>query len=583
MNKSFFQQWLNVLCSLLPDVEAAVFMVPDTKSQQLRSLAKKPSSLKSLEEFSEIVKYVLKKREKVCLDKAIESDQQTFDLYGKPITKQSELNGILVLKIKHKSSVEQQKIINTIDRNISWLTLASTQSQGDDFYSRVVALLAACFEQNSYHQGLISMVTELTQAFECERVAFAECKGHYSQVVALSNSANFDDRSNLVKAIADAMDEAIEQDNAVIYPNPNSKMIQRAHQELARKFGTGSICSVPLMHEQQIFGAITLLRGEQNPFDPRTLKLCEQTFALLTPFLALKREQEKSLLLKMGASVKQLLQKIFGIRYLKTKLASLVIMTALVLGAVMEGEFRITADAVLEGEIQRVVSAPFSGYLLSSSVRAGDTVSTGDIMASLNDAEIRLQMAKLQSELQKTRREYREAQSTRDLVNVRVINEQINQTNAELELTQQQLDRINITAPFDGVVIDGDLTQSLGSPVERGEALFKIAPLEGYRIILKVNERDIAFIQQGQSGTLILPSLSNQDIPLTVEKITVAAKAEDGANIFRVEASLDRDTAQLRPGMQGIGKINAGQNNLLWIWTHKITDWLRLWLWTWLP
>ena len=80
MNKSFFQQWLNVLCSLLPDVEAAVFMVPDTKSQQLRSLAKKPSSLKSLEEFSEIVKYVLKKREKVCLDKAIESDQQTFDL-----------------------------------------------------------------------------------------------------------------------------------------------------------------------------------------------------------------------------------------------------------------------------------------------------------------------------------------------------------------------------------------------------------------------------------------------------------------------------------------------------------------------
>ena len=31
-------------------------------------------------------------------------------------------------------------------------------------------------------------------------------------------------------------------------------------------------------------------------------------------------------------------------------------------------------------------------------------------------------------------------------------------------------------------------SQLLGSPVERGDTLFKIAPLSGYRIILKVDE-----------------------------------------------------------------------------------------------
>ena len=67
------------------------------------------------------------------------------------------------------------------------------------------------------------------------------------------------------------------------------------------------------------------------------------------------------------------------------------------------------------------------------------------------------------------------------------------------------------------------------------------------------------------------------------EKITIAAKADDGANIFRVEASLDENTDLLRPGMQGIAKINAGQGRLIWIWTHEITDWFRLWLWSWLP
>jgi hypothetical protein len=35
--------------------------------------------------------------------------------------------------------------------------------------------------------------------------------------------------------------------------------------------------------------------------------------------------------------------------------------------------------------------------------------------------------------------------------------------------------------------------------------------------------------------------------------------------------------------MQGIGKINAGRERLLWIWSHEIIDWFRLWIWTWWP
>jgi RND family efflux transporter MFP subunit len=255
----------------------------------------------------------------------------------------------------------------------------------------------------------------------------------------------------------------------------------------------------------------------------------------------------------------------------------------LTLTSLVEAEFRVTADAVLEGEVQRVVAAPISGYLLSSAVRAGDTIRKGEVMASLNDAELKLELTKLKGRLQKSRREYRKAQSDRDLVNVRVIKEQINQVNAEIELTRQQLDSITLTAPFDGVVIEGDLSQMLGSPVERGDALFKIAPLEGYRIILKVDESEISYVSQGQAGTLTLSSLSNRNLPLQVEQITSVARAEDGANIFRVEASLANAPELLRPGMEGVGKINAGRERLVWIWSHEIIDWLRLWIWTWWP
>ncbi len=589
MNKKFSQQWLEITCSLLPDVKSAIYIMPDRKSNQLHLSAKWPPGLKNISDYTAVVKYALKKQQQICFPEAMSSGEHSFDLFAVPIIIRSRLLGILVVKMEHQPDARHKAIFASLKRSIKWLRLANpSQSQSDDFYSSVVALLASCFEQTTYSQGLISMVTELTQVFQCERVAFAEYQGHYSRVIALSNSAGFDDRSNLIRKIADAMDESIEQDNAIIFPDPASKLILRSHQELARKFGTGSICTLPLVHNNKIFGAISLLRSEENPFDEEALKLCQQTFSLITPYLALEQEQEKNLFFKIGSAIKKQLQNIFGIRHLKFKLGAITAALLIVMGSLMEDDFRVSADAVLEGKIQRVVAAPFSGYLHSASVRAGDIVHQGDIMASLNDSEIKLQLAKLEGELQKARREYREAQSTRELVKVRVISAQINQTKAEIELARQQLDKINLSAPFDGVVIEGDLTQSLGSPVERGETLFKIAPLEGYRIILKVDESQISYIKQNQSGTLVLPSLSEQDFPLIVEKITVAAKADDGANIFRVEASLNdstlnNSTAQLRPGMQGVGKINVGRARLIWIWTHEITDWLRLWIWSWWP
>ena len=31
----------------------------------------------------------------------------------------------------------------------------------------------------------------------------------------------------------------------------------------------------------------------------------------------------------------------------------------------------------------------------------------------------------------------------------------------------------------------------------------------------------------------------------------------------------------------GLGKIEVGERRMLWVWTHKMVDWLRLKLWSW--
>jgi hypothetical protein len=35
--------------------------------------------------------------------------------------------------------------------------------------------------------------------------------------------------------------------------------------------------------------------------------------------------------------------------------------------------------------------------------------------------------------------------------------------------------------------------------------------------------------------------------------------------------------------MEGVAKVRIDDRHLVWIWTHALTEWLQLWLWSWIP
>ena len=180
-------------------------------------------------------------------------------------------------------------------------------------------------------------------------------------------------------------------------------------------------------------------------------------------------------------------------------------------------------------------------------------------------------------------KKYRDAFVQQDKASVGIYQAQREQAEVQLALVEEQLARTQAEAPFDGVIVSGDLTQRLGAPVKQGETLLQIAPLDNYRIMLDVDERRIADIRIGQQGQLVLSALPNEQFVFKVEKITPVATAGEGINTFRVEARLEQPSDKLRPGMQGTGKINIDRRNLLQIWTRGLVLWWRAWLWKWWP
>ena len=111
--------------------------------------------------------------------------------------------------------------------------------------------------------------------------------------------------------------------------------------------------------------------------------------------------------------------------------------------------------------------------------------------------------------------------------------------------------------------------------------MYKVSPLDDYRVLLDVDESDVAELSVGMKGELTLSAAAEDTFEITVDKITPVSEAGDGTNYFQVEASLIETPQFLRPGMQGVSKIEIGERRLLWVLTHKLVDWLRLKLWAW--
>jgi RND family efflux transporter MFP subunit len=446
-------------------------------------------------------------------------------------------------------------------------------------------LVVEAIDRAEFRAVAIALVNEFATQLRCERVSLGFVERGEVDLVALSHSARFDSRSKLAHGITAAMEEAVDQEAVVAHPPIASDALEvsAAHADLCAAHGSGAVCSIPLLDGTEIVGALCFELLPGSSFQARDVAFAEQAGALLGPILMLKRRDARPTWRVAWDSVDRearawLEPERPGRRWLAGLAAGL---TLFLFAA--PGTYRVSAPATLEGAVQRVIAAPSDGYIAESRARAGDVVKRGEVLGAIDDSDLKLERRKWAGRRAQIERERRAAGAANDRSQLRILGARLEQANAEIALLDGMLARTRLLAPFDGVVAKGDLSQSMGSPVKRGDVLFEVAPLESYRIVLEVDEREIADVARGQRGELALSALPRHAFALRVERITPLATAEDGRNFFRVEAQLAEPSDTLRPGMEGVGKIDIGRRSLIWIWTHRLIDWLRLAAWSWLP
>jgi multidrug resistance efflux pump len=514
-----------------------------------------------------------------------------LSLVAYPIQLSGRLHGALVLQVKPRSEEELRALLQQLRWGAGWIDSLTRRTGGRPGMSRkarvevVPNLLAATLEYDGFQGAATAFVTELATDLACDRVSVGFLRRGRSRLRAISHSSHSGKKTNLIRSIEAAMDEAIDQQATLVHPPPSEKFPigAHAHAELARQHGVSSICTVPLVSAGRVCGAITLERPEGRTFDEQTVQLSEVAASLVGPVLEALRRDDRWLGAKIWDVLHARLRQLFGPRHVALKLTASVLVALLLFLGLVRGDYRVTADALLEPRLLRAIVAPFDGYIREAPVRPGDIVREGDLLGNLDDRDLKLEKIKWVSQRQQLRKQHRQAMASREASEVQILSASLREAEAELARIESRLSRIELSAPFDGVVITGDLSQQLGAPAQRGAVLFEVAPLDAYRVIVNVDESDIDEVEVGQIGHIVFSSLPSDSYEFRTVKITPVATAEEGVNYFRVEARLSDESTDLRPAIEGVAKIQVERRRLIWIWTHKAVDWVRLALWRWTP
>jgi RND family efflux transporter MFP subunit len=440
----------------------------------------------------------------------------------------------------------------------------------------VLRCQAALLSRRPLADAATALAAELAEILRCRRVSVGLLQDERIVIAGSSQTGEIDPRLEAGAAIAAAMHESLDQSQTVRWPPLEAHPhVTLAHRQLA---GAAEACSVPIVASGQAIGALTVESDSGTPLTLVEIALCEEVASFSGPVLAMKQDAEAP----WRARWRNALRERLATRE-KRHLAIGTALAALLLALAAPLPWRVSAPARLEGSVQRAIVAAADGFLQQTNVRPGDHVKAGQVLARLSSQDLELERRRRESELRQHENGYRAAQARNDRTQMVVSQSRAAEAQALLTLAETQLERSQLTAPFDGIVIKGDLTQNLGAPVHKGEVLMVLSASDGFRLIVEVDETDIGAVHPGQPGQLALAARPEKPLRFTTKRIVPVATAADGRNYFEVEGVLDERQSDLRPGLSGIAKIEVGQRSIAWLLFHRAASWLRLALWTLAP
>ncbi|MBF0383422.1 MAG: HlyD family efflux transporter periplasmic adaptor subunit [Magnetococcales bacterium] len=229
------------------------------------------------------------------------------------------------------------------------------------------------------------------------------------------------------------------------------------------------------------------------------------------------------------------------------------------------------------------IRSTLDGVIEKMHVQPNQTVKKGDLLFSLDKAELENQLEISYRLLSVSQAEYKQTlkMAVRDedsRIKLKILEKQIETQQAEAQTTSIQLQRVDIRSPRDGVVIFDDANDWLGRPVMTGERVLEVADPNQLDIEINLAVGDTIALEN-DAKILLFPNIDPMNsLPGALYRIAYVLHETEGTLAYRLRGRFDEGVKPLRIGMRGVAKLYGRKTTLfLYIFRRPMAS-MRQWL-----
>lgn len=485
-----------------------------------------------------------------------------------------------------KSSMKLEKLHNGVlslpfgllDNYEARMTLKQRKAAQDRIHS-ALDMEVTVNRKSDYQSYCLELCNEIAAKWNCSRVSLGFVSKARIKLAFMSHSEKFSPKMKIVKDLEEAMEECADQDRELIFPPiEGARYIYRQMELFSQDHDKTAILTIPIHHSSEVEGVLMLERKSDNEFNQKDLETLRLIVDLMSPRL-LDLEKYSSWIHKGIELSKRPFKFLASRENTLLKLVAFILIGLFIFLCVARGDYNVEGSFRMEVIEEKTLAAPFEGILARVNVKPGDKVKKGDLLGELDTLDIQLKIQELEAEILNLNKEYAIAVNERNTAKSQIAKAKLKGIIAQKKMNEELIKRGKLIAPAAGVILSDDLTRLFRAPVKRGDELFVIGNLEELEAIAYVPEDQIPDLALSMNGEAALAGRPQDRIGVKVTEIGSVAEVREQQNVFKVRMAVASKPVWLKPGMEGLIKVNKGRRAIIWIWSRKAINWVRMKLW----
>ncbi|MBT8344273.1 MAG: GAF domain-containing protein, partial [Sulfurovum sp.] len=318
-------RWLAWQCEMISEVKiGTVFLRSNTANNNLKMFASWPENVSdSIEgKLYDLAQDVIDGKNNIMPKMTCDAGQgdMVYDTTTLPLHYNNKVVGAVIFLQSVRSEDQKKAVFQLFQWGCALLesTLTDMYEEQHKFHPLVTDLAKLALQDAPVALIGHQICNLLAQQLGCKRVVLGTMQGLQVHTLALSNQLRFDTRASHISEMEAVMEEALDQDQAILYPKSEEMFssVTQKHQTLSADNEDASLLTIPFSNAENAIGAILLLRPRNNPFTKEEVKAVQYATQLLGSSFSLKLRDEYSFLNLLVQSFKKKTQPVFGTGHL---------------------------------------------------------------------------------------------------------------------------------------------------------------------------------------------------------------------------------------------------------------------------